>query len=99
MTDQQQQQQFVKIPLQQWIQNEADRVGGRVGEATVTAIGGIDDQQQQNNNNNTLWREEDIIANGTFECASKLQSKGPFFVVTDNMNLTVAIQKIFYGGL
>ena len=53
MTDQQQQQQFVNIPLQQWIQKEADRVGGGVGEATVAAIGGIVDQQQQNNNNNT----------------------------------------------
>ena len=41
MTDQQQQQQFVNIPLQQWIQKEADRVGGGVGEATVAAIGGI----------------------------------------------------------
>ena len=67
MTDQQQQQQFVNIPLQQWIQKEADRVGGGVGEATVAAIGGIVDQQQQNNNNNTslLQRKQSLLRKTT----------------------------------
>jgi len=50
--------------------------------------------QQQNNNNNNTLRREDEIANGTFECATRLHPKGPFFVVTDNVNLTTAIQKI-----
>lgn len=62
MNDQQQQQQFVNIPLQQWIQNEADRGG--------EAIDGIVDQQQQqqnNNNNNTslLQRKQSLLRKTT----------------------------------
>ena len=80
MNDQQQQQQFVNISLQQWIQNEADRVGGGGGEATVAAIGGIVDQQQQQqqNNNNTslLQRKQSLLQKTTVAYGiSKLLSR------------------------